>query len=44
VLARASEVFRKMLAGHFQEATKGPDDEIVIKSKVSPTAFDLAMR
>jgi hypothetical protein len=40
----ASPVFERTFFGPFMEATKSPDEPIDFKSKVSPEAFDLAMR
>ncbi|CAB3360871.1 Hypothetical predicted protein [Cloeon dipterum] len=44
ILARASEVFAKMLYGDFEEGQKSKDDAIVIEKNISPDAFDSAMR
>ncbi|XP_065334375.1 BTB/POZ domain-containing protein 6-like [Cloeon dipterum] len=44
ILARASEVFAKMLYGDFKEGQKSKDDAIVIETNISPNAFDSAMR
>ncbi|XP_059468357.1 BTB/POZ domain-containing protein 1-like [Neocloeon triangulifer] len=43
ILSAASKVFQAMFYGYFQEANKGPDDEILIDDS-EPEVFDAAMR